>query len=208
MSEMLAKITSCGCVGFLNKASSGEAPPAPSKEADIVRRLSGLQTVGYSSFQFDASAKATTFGKVFDVGRPMWVKLGELVEPQLSSAAKKDPAKMTILSLGDGPGEPGCYLAAKFKCPTTTSDMVPPMVEAAKKRVEKQESEGKLQPGQVKAEVIDMQDLKSVASGSVDLVSSAHAHPFAPDQAKALAESFRVLKSGGVFGAVAWKSFA
>ena len=35
----------------------------------------------------------------------------------------------------------------------------------------------------------------------------AHAYPFAADKEKAFAEAFRVLKPGGVFGAVVWKSF-
>lgn len=151
--------------------------------------------------KFDAQAKSDVFAKVFDAGQPMWEKLREKV-----SAASATPPKQ-ILSVGDGPGEPGCYLASHFDCPTIVSDMVPPMVEAAKKRVEKKVTEGKLAAGQVECRVLDMQDLSSVESESVELVSSAHAYPFAPDQKKAVAEAYRVLKPGGVFGAVCWKSF-
>jgi SAM-dependent methyltransferase len=107
-----------------------------------------------------------------------------------------------ILSVGDGPGEPGCFLAAKFGTPTITSDGVVPMVELAKKRVE-----AKGLAGKVECIVLDMADLSSIPDASVDILSSAHAYPFVPDQPKALAEAMRVLKPGGVFGAVVWKTF-
>lgn len=112
--------------------------------------------------KFDAQAKADTFRKVFDAGLPMWVSLGDLV-------AKELPKPTRILSIGDGPGEPGCYLAARFGCPTTCSDSVAPMVEAAKQRVQTKGLSN------VECAVIDMQDLSSVGTGSIDLVSSAHA---------------------------------
>lgn len=155
-----------------------------------------------SGFKFDAAAKAETFSKVFDGGKPMWQKLEQLVTPLLG-----DPENKKILSLGDGPGEPGCYLAAQFGCSTISSDFTPPMVELAKKRVATQIAEGKLKDGQVECKVIDMQDLKEIDSGSIDLVSGTHSFPFAPDQEKTLLEANRVLKNGGVLGAVVWKSF-
>eukprot|EP00931_Biecheleriopsis_adriatica_P060168 TRINITY_DN36120_c0_g1_i2.p1 TRINITY_DN36120_c0_g1~~TRINITY_DN36120_c0_g1_i2.p1 ORF type:complete len:257 (-),score=53.91 TRINITY_DN36120_c0_g1_i2:176-946(-) len=126
----------------------------------------------------------------------MWVKLGDMVSPELAASPTK------ILSIGDGPGEPGCYLAERFNCQTITSDMVEPMVEHAKKRIEAKGLSSKME-----AMVVNMQDLSKIDSGSCDLVSSAHAYPFAPDQPKALQEAFRVLKPGGIFGAVVWKSF-
>lgn len=157
---------------------------------------------GDSGFTFDAAAKAKAFADVFDGGKPMWVKLHEDLMPALKSNKPKK-----ILSCGDGPGEPGCFMANKFGCPTITSDVVPPMVESAKRRVEKQEGEGKLEKGQVTGMVMDMQDLSAIESGSIDLLTSAHAYPFNPDQKKALDEAFRVLEHGGIFGAVVWKSF-
>tara|TARA_B110001452_G_scaffold249874_1_gene237711 strand:- start:529 stop:1524 length:996 start_codon:yes stop_codon:yes gene_type:complete len=168
-------------------------PPNPLQA--LSAKLAAKASEKYSGFTFDAAAKAEVFGKVFDVGEPMWVKLHELV-------AVEAPAPSMILSVGDGPGEPGCYLAAKYGCKTITSDAVPPMVGLAKKRVE-----AKGLGDKVECMLLDMQDLSGVESGSCDLVSSAHAYPFAPDQPKALAEALRVLKPGGVFGAVVWKSF-
>ena len=75
------------------------------------------------------------------------------------------------------------------------------MVEAAKERAA---AKGL---ANVECVQLDMHDLGAVASESCDLVASAHAYPFASDKPKALAEAHRVLRPGGVFGAVVWKSF-
>ena len=75
-------------------------------------------------------SKADAFRKVFDGGKPMWEALAEVLDREMSAPPSK------ILSVGDGPGEPGCFLAARYGCPTITSDSVVPMVEAAKQRVE------------------------------------------------------------------------
>jgi SAM-dependent methyltransferase len=154
-------------------------------------------SAGDSTFnKFDAKAKSEVFAKVFDVGLPMWKTLGLKVAAEMTTKPEK------ILSVGDGPGEPGCFLAAQFGCEAISSDSVPPMVEAAKKRVA-----AKGLTGKVECRLLDMQDLSGVDAASCDVVSSAHAYPFAPNKPKALAEAFRVLKPGGVFGAVVWKSF-
>ena len=76
-----------------------------------------------------------------------------------------------------------------------------PMADAAKQRVAAKSLSN------VECLVLDMQDLSSIDAGSVDIVSSAHAFPFSPDKPKMLAEALRVLRPGGVFGAVAWVSF-
>ena len=162
--------------------------------------LSGLRQFssqpGDATFhKFDAAAKADAFRKVFDGGKPMWEALAEVLDREMSAPPSK------ILSVGDGPGEPGCFLAARYGCPTITSDSVVPMVEAAKQRVE---AKGLTH---VECHVLDMQDLSAVADASVDVLSSAHAYPFSPDKPKALAEALRVLKPGGIFAAVVWVSF-
>jgi len=156
--------------------------------------MADVQTKHEQFFKFDAQAKTDTFRKVFDGGLPMWEKLAEVLDKHMPKPAK-------ILSVGDGPGEPGCFLAQRYGCPTITSDSVVPMVEAAKKRVT---AKGL---GNVEGMVLDMQDLSSIDSASVDLVSSAHAYPFAADKPKAFAEALRVLKPGGAFGAIVWVSF-
>ena len=124
----------------------------------------------------------------------MWEALAEVLDEKCAPPSK-------ILSVGDGPGEPGCFLAARYGCPTITSDSVVPMVEAAKQRVE---AKGLTH---VECHVLDMQDLSAVADASDDVLSSAHAYPFSPDKPRALAEALRVLKPGGIFAAVVWVSF-
>ena len=60
-----------------------------------------MSQAGDSTFnKFDAKAKSDVFGKVFDVGLPMWEKLAEKVTPEMP------PSPSKILSVGDGPGEP------------------------------------------------------------------------------------------------------
>lgn len=107
----------------------------------------------------------------------MW----EALAAELDKEMTVPPTK--ILSVGDGPGEPGCYLAAKFGCPTICSDSVVPMVEAAKQRVAAKGLSN------VECLLLDMQDLSAVEAASVDVLSSAHAYPFSPDKPKALAEA-------------------
>jgi hypothetical protein len=76
-------------------------------------------SAGDSTFnKFDAKAKSEVFAKVFDVGLPMWKTLGLKVAAEMTTKPEK------ILSVGDGPGEPGCFLAAQFGCEAISSDSV------------------------------------------------------------------------------------
>lgn len=143
---------------------------------------------------FDGAEKAKTFAGFFEVGEPMWAKMFEL-----AAKAKASPAN--ILDLGAGPGEPACYFAAKFPgVPVTCTDLAPPMVELAKKRAAAKGLKN------VECAVVDMQNQSGIPDASVDLVISQMAYQFCPDKPKALAETFRVMKPGGVLVANVWNS--
>lgn len=77
---------------------------------------------------FDSAEKARVYGEYFEQGAVMWQKFAEIVRTF-------SPTPDRLLDLGSGPGEPGCTLAAQFRCETVLSDVAPPMVALAAKRI-------------------------------------------------------------------------
>ncbi|CAK0848653.1 unnamed protein product, partial [Prorocentrum cordatum] len=193
LSDVAARIVGRRSAGLCRRGQGDAVGRCRRGRAGHVRHTSDV--AGASTFsKFDAAAKAATFSLVFDAGLPMWEKLAEMVEREAQRPTR-------LLDVGSGPGEPGCYLAARLGCAAVVSDVVPPMVAAAGRRIEARGSRG------VEARELDLQDLSSLEPESFDLVSSAHAYPFALDKPRALAEALRVLRPGGLFAGVVWKSF-
>jgi hypothetical protein len=130
------------------------------------RRLAfSTESAGSSTFhKFDAAAKAEVFRNVFDGGLPMWEKLGEEVDKALTAPPSK------VLSVGDWPGEPGCYFAARYGCPTISSDSVAPMVAAAQKRAHAKGLSN------VECMLLDMQDLSAIEPSSCRLRGCRRGH--------------------------------
>ena len=160
-----------------------------------LRRLAPRCSRHLSTVQsFDGAEKSKVFANFFEAGAPMWEAMRVL-------AAKQLPAPSKILDLGGGPGEPACHFAAHFAgVPIIASDLAPSMVELAKQRVAKKGLSN------VETMVLDMQDQSAIADASVDLVIAQMAYQFVPDKPKALAETYRVLKPGGVLVANVWDS--
>jgi len=122
----------------------------------------------------------------------------------LAQANKVSPEGVPtkILDLGCGPGEPACHFATYYNnVPVIASDIAPTMVGLAEARAK---SKGL---GNVETMVLDMEDLSPIESESVDLVIAQMSYMFVPDKDKAMAETFRVLKPGGVLVANVWVSF-
>ena len=143
---------------------------------------------------FDGAEKSRTFANFFEAGAPMW-------EAMRSLAVKQLPTPSIILDLGGGPGEPACHFAAAFAgVRVVATDLAPSMVKLAQQRVA---AKGLTN---VECMVLDMQEQSAIADSSVDMVIAQMAFQFAPDKPKALQETFRVLKPGGVLVANVWDS--
>tara|TARA_B100001758_G_scaffold236196_1_gene237022 strand:+ start:438 stop:1310 length:873 start_codon:yes stop_codon:yes gene_type:complete len=144
---------------------------------------------------FNNADNAQTYANFIDGSASLWM--------QLSDIAQKNQASPTrIIDLGGGPGEPGCHFAAKYReVPTIVSDKSPAMVEQAKLRVSAKGLNN------VECMMLDMQDLRTIGDGSVDLVISSQSYQFCPDKLLALRETFRVMKPGGLLLANVWEQF-
>jgi ubiquinone/menaquinone biosynthesis C-methylase UbiE len=101
---------------------------------------------------------------------------------QVDSFNNKDP----IL------GEPALQIASEFvQLNVIASDVAPDMVAKAVARIE-----GK-QLSNIRAAVIDAQQMASIPDGSIDFVTCCYGYMFCPNLPSALSESRRALKAGG-----------
>lgn len=100
------------------------------------------------------------------------------------------PPNSIVVDLASGPGEPAVTLSAAFPSLTFIStDISVDMHKAAAKKAILQQN--------LKAMIADMSDLSAFADNSVDCITVCYGYMFPQDKAKALEESFRVLKPGG-----------
>ena len=129
-----------------------------------------------------------------DVSSPIWDLMVNHVATLTSSPG-------VILDLASGPGEPACSLAARFpSARVTASDSSPAMRDAAQERIK---SRGLRSRVQVAA--LDMTDLSSVASSSVDVVTVCLGLYLVNDSLPAVLSGIaRVLKPGGHCVATIW----
>lgn len=121
-----------------------------------------------------------------------WKKMRDLV------LARTPPgASLTILDLASGPGEPAATIAtalpsARIIATDVSEDMVSAATEAHKNLPN------------LTARVADAQDLSEFDDGSVDVVTCCYGYMFPTDKPRALKETYRVLKPGGLLVATTW----
>ena len=129
-----------------------------------------------------------------DVSSPIWDLMVNHVAMLTSSPG-------VILDLASGPGEPACSLAARFpSARVTASDSSPAMRDAAQERIKSRGLRSRVQVAD-----LDMTDLSSVASSSVDVVTVCLGLYLVNDSLPAVLSGIaRVLKPGGHCVATIW----
>lgn len=105
--------------------------------------------------------------------------------------------KLTVLDLASGPAEPAATIAKALPDSTIiATDFSEDMVAAATKVVESIPN--------ASAQQADASDLATFDDGSMDVVTCCYGYMFPADKDAALAETFRVLKPGGIMVATTW----
>jgi ubiquinone/menaquinone biosynthesis C-methylase UbiE len=106
---------------------------------------------------------------------------------------------LRILDLASGPGEPAATFAKKIPSASVVStDLSEAMHMKAKALA--------VDIPNMEAQIADMQSLVGFQDGEFDIVSCSYGYMFPPDKEKALQETFRVLKPGGILVSTTWNS--
>jgi len=127
------------------------------------------------------------------VDSPVWNMM-------VTHVASLGRAPASILDLASGPGEPACSLAARFpRARVTASDIVPTMLTSARARAKN------LRLKRVQVCELDMTDLSSISTGSIDIVTVCLGLHLIPEGLQqVLGGISRVLKPGGHCVATLW----
>eukprot|EP00241_Pyramimonas_parkeae_P005936 CAMPEP_0114272074 /NCGR_PEP_ID=MMETSP0058-20121206/28224_1 /TAXON_ID=36894 /ORGANISM="Pyramimonas parkeae, CCMP726" /LENGTH=401 /DNA_ID=CAMNT_0001391147 /DNA_START=3493 /DNA_END=4699 /DNA_ORIENTATION=- len=135
------------------------------------------------------------YNLMFEQNVPSWEAIAAAVSRNTTPGQP-----LQILDLAAGPGEPTCHMAARLKNATfLCTDVSDEMVSNAVKRASARGLSN------VTCEVVDAQNLSTIASGSQDVVTVCYGLMFMPDLQKALAEMKRVLKpDSGILVATVW----
>lgn len=121
-----------------------------------------------------------------------WPAMRSIIGDKMSG---KDAA--FILDLATGPGQPGiCIAEANPSMSIILSDNNEDMLAKA--------TAGSAHLSNVKTVKADMDETLPFEDGSFDAVTCCYGYMFPDDKAKAVAESFRVLKPGGILVAATW----
>lgn len=162
--------------------------------ADLIRNNCSrtLASAAADAPLFDADVTAL-YVKIFNQMRPTWQRHIDA----MNRHAANPPA--TVLDIASGPGQPAAMIAETFKSARVlSSDFSPVMVEQAKKL------STDLGLKNMECEVLDMTDMVNIPSNSIDVCTASFGYMFASDLGKALEETYRVLRPGGLLTATMW----
>lgn len=169
----------------------------------LIRNISALRTpcskvvlkrfhAGKSPAEFDGEV-ATLYNRLSEQHRhekgPWNLILQKVISLQLKSGI--------LVDLASGPGEPAFTLASQLPFLSVIStDISSDMVDAASAKAASIHN--------MKALLVDVQDLSAFETNSVDVVTCCYGFMFPQDKHKALSETYRVLKPGGSLVATYW----
>lgn len=133
------------------------------------------------------------YARVFEVNQPAWDKLTDLIEAKV-------PAGSTVIDIGAGPGEPSKTMATRLsQHKFVVTDKQQPMLDKAKVRLEGLSN--------VDIQQASAEDLSAFPSNTYDAATGCYVLMFV-DVHKALAETARVLKPGGLAFFSVWNEVA
>jgi ubiquinone/menaquinone biosynthesis C-methylase UbiE len=106
---------------------------------------------------------------------------------------------LRILDLASGPGEPAATFAKNIPSAWVVSTDFSEAMHVKAKALA-------VDIPNMEAKIADMQHLVDFHDGEFDVVSCSYGYMFPPDKEKAVQETFRVLKPGGILVATTWNS--
>lgn len=109
------------------------------------------------------------------------------------------PVDAKVVDLASGPGEPAITIATHVPSATVFSTDI-------SLEMHKMSAAKAITISNLKSMIADAQDLSVFDSNSVDIVTCCYGYMFPEDKKKALRESYRILKPGGVLIATYWRN--
>lgn len=124
-----------------------------------------------------------------------WNKILKVVQAELPG----DGQGKTVLDIASGPGEPALSIAKALPGASVISTDISP--DMSEKAVAAAAAAGVTN---MTARVVDAVDMSEFKDGTLDAVTCCYGYMFPEDKQKALDETIRVLKPGGVLVATTW----